>query len=63
VYAKFACFQPSGTAALVRETVIDIAKVIDSLPNGRRSILPGREVFFLDGNHLALPSTDWRSCA
>ena len=53
VYDKLACFQPHVTAALIRDTAVDMAEVIDALPHGRRNILPGREVFYLDGNHLA----------
>lgn len=53
VYGKLACFEPRVTAALVRDTAVDMAAVIGALPRGRRSVLPGREVFYLDGNHLA----------
>ena len=53
VYDKLACFDPRVTAALVRDTAVDMAEVIAALPQGRRSVLPGREVFYLDGNHLA----------
>ena len=30
-----------------------MAEVIAAMPRGRRQVLPGREVFYLDGNHLA----------
>jgi hypothetical protein len=53
VYGKLACFQPRVAAALVRETAVDMGEVIAALPRGRRTVLPGREVFYLDGNHLA----------
>ena len=53
VYGKLACFEPRVTAALVRDTAIDMAEVIAAMPRGRRKVLPGREVFYLDGNHLA----------
>ena len=53
VYGKLQCFEPRVTAALVRDTAIDMAEVIAALPQGRRQVLPGREVFYLDGNHLA----------
>ena len=53
VYGKLACFEPRVTAALVRDTAVDMAEVIAALPRGRRSVLAGREVFYLDGNHLA----------
>ena len=38
---------------MVRQTAADAAKVIDSMPAARKEILPGLEVFYLDGNHLA----------
>lgn len=53
VYGKLACFEPRVTAALVRDTAADMAEVIAAMPRGRRSVLKGREVFYLDGNHLA----------
>lgn len=53
VYGKLACFEPQVTAALVRETAVDMAEVVDALPHGRRRVLPGWEIFYLDGNHLA----------
>ena len=53
VYGKLACFDPRVTAALVRDTAVDMAEVIAAMPRGRRKVLPGREVFYLDGNHLA----------
>jgi hypothetical protein len=53
VYGKLRCFEPRVTAALVRDTAIDMAEVIAALPHGQRKVLPGREVFYLDGNHLA----------
>jgi hypothetical protein len=58
VYAKLACFQPTVTSALIRDTAVDMADVIDALPRGRRCVLPGWEVLYLDGNHLA--STEHR---
>ena len=44
VYGKLRCFEPRVTAALVRETAVDMAEVIAALPRGRRRVLPGREV-------------------
>ena len=41
------------SAALVRETAVDAAKVIDAMPAAKKEVLPGLEVFYLDGNHLA----------
>jgi IS4 transposase len=53
VYNKLAAFDPQVTTALVRETAVDCVEVINTLPGARREILPGHEVFYLDGNHLA----------
>lgn len=53
IYDKLACFDPRITAALVRDTSVDIAAAIDALPGGRRRVLPGWDVQYLDGNHLA----------
>jgi hypothetical protein len=53
VYGKLSLFDPAVTSAIVRETASDMATVIKDLPNGQRVILPGYEVCFLDGNHLA----------
>jgi DDE family transposase len=53
VYGKLASFDPVVTSALVRETAADMTAVIQELPRGRRVVLPGYEVFYLDGNHLA----------
>src|SRR5512147_242750 len=44
--------------ALVRETAADAAAVIDAMPAAKREVLPGFEVFYLDGNHLS--STEHR---
>jgi IS4 transposase len=46
------------SVALIRDTSADAAQVIDALPAARKVILPGLEVFYLDGNHLA--STEHR---
>jgi IS4 transposase len=53
VYDKLNRLEPAISAALIRETATDAAAVIDAMPQARLSVLPGREVFFLDGNHLA----------
>jgi hypothetical protein len=53
VYGKLASFDPAVTSALVRETAADMTGVIRELPRGQRVVLPGYEVFYLDGNHLA----------
>ena len=53
VYGKLSSFDPLVTSAIVRETAADMAVVIQELPKGRRVVLRGYDVFFLDGNHLA----------
>lgn len=53
VYDKLKRLEPAVSAALVRETAADAAAAIDAMKGGRRSLLPGLEVFYLDGNHLA----------
>jgi hypothetical protein len=53
VYGKLRCFEPRVTAALVRDTAVEMSEVIAAMPRGRREVLPGREVFYLDGNHLS----------
>jgi len=63
LYDKLNHLEPETSAALVRETAADAARVIDTMPTARKSILPGLEVFYLDGNHLAPPNTAWPNCA
>jgi IS4 transposase len=46
------------SVALIRDTSADAAKVIDAMPAAPKLMLPGWEVFYLDGNHLA--STEHR---
>jgi len=53
VYGKLSSFDPLVTSAIVRETAADMALIIQELPKGRRVVLKGYDVFFLDGNHLA----------
>ena len=53
VSGKLACFEPRVTAALVCDTAVDMGEVIAAMPRWRRQVLPGREVFYLDGNYLA----------
>lgn len=43
---------------MIRETSADAAEVIDAMPAAKREVLPGFEVFYLDGNHLS--STEHR---
>ena len=42
---------------MVRETADDAAKVIDAMPAAKKEILPGLEVFYLDGIHLVTERT------
>ena len=58
VYDKLNLLELGVSAALVRETAADAARVIDALPASKEEVLPGLEVFYLDGNHLA--STEHR---
>jgi hypothetical protein len=60
VYDKLSLLELPTSAALVRETAADAARVIDALP-APKAVLPGLEVFYLDGNHLA--STEHRVAA
>lgn len=53
LYEKLDRLEPRITSAMVRETAADAARVIDGMPNARLDVLPGYEVFYLDGNHLA----------
>lgn len=58
LYGKLNRLEPSVSAALIRETAADAAKVIDGMPNAGRTVLRGFHVQYLDGNHLA--STEHR---
>ena len=53
LYAKLNHTEAETSAALVRETAADAGKVIDAMPSGKKEVLPGLEVFYVDGNHLA----------
>jgi Transposase DDE domain len=53
LYDKLNHIEPEVCSVLVRETAGDAAKVIDAMPAGKKEILPGLEVFYLDGNHFA----------
>lgn len=53
VYDKLNLLELAISAALVRETAADAAQVIDAMPVSKKEVLPGLEVFYLDGNHLA----------
>jgi IS4 transposase len=58
LYDKLSLLELGISEALVRETSVDAARVIDAMPAARKEVLPGFEVFYLDGNHLA--STEHR---
>jgi IS4 transposase len=58
LYEKLNHTEPETASALVRQTAVDAARVIDAMPAAKKEILPGSEVFYLDGNHLA--STEHR---
>jgi hypothetical protein len=51
LYEKLNHAEPEVASFLVRQTAA--AKVIDAMPSAKKVILPGWEVFYLDGNHLA----------
>ena len=52
-YDKLNHLEPETSSVLIRRTADDAARVIDAMPAARQEILPGLEVFYLDGNHLA----------
>lgn len=58
LYDKLNLSELGISQALVRETAADAAEVIDAMPAAGGEVLPGLEVFYLDGNHLA--STEHR---
>ena len=53
LYEKLNHTEPAVVSVMVRETAADAAKVIDAMPSAKKVILPGLDVFYLDGNHLA----------
>jgi hypothetical protein len=53
LYDKLNLLELGISQSLVRETAVDASKVIDAMPAARKEVLPGWEVFYLDGNHLA----------
>src|SRR4051794_14220540 len=53
LYEKLNHTEPETASALIRQTAGDAARIIDAMPAARKEILPGFEVFYLDGNHLA----------
>lgn len=58
LYDKLNLMELGVSEALIRETSGDAAEVIDAMPSAKREVLPGFEVFYLDGNHLS--STEHR---
>ena len=58
LYDKLNLVELGTSEALVRETAADASAVIDAMPAAATEVLPGLEVFYLDGNHLA--STEHR---
>jgi IS4 transposase len=53
LYDKLNLLELGISQAVVRETAADACRVIDAMPAATKEILPGLEVFYLDGNHLA----------
>ncbi len=53
LYDKLNHIEPQTSSILIRRTADDAAKVIDAMPATKKEVLPGLEVFYLDGNHLA----------
>jgi hypothetical protein len=53
LYEKLNHIEPETSSVLIRRTADDAAKIIDAMPTAKKEILPGLEVFYLDGNHLA----------
>jgi hypothetical protein len=58
LYDKLNLLELGISQSLVRETAADASKVVDAMPAAGKEVLPGLEVFYLDGNHLA--STEHR---
>lgn len=58
LYDKLGLLELGVSEAVIRETSADAAKIIDAMPAAKKEILPGLEVFYLDGNHLS--STEHR---
>jgi hypothetical protein len=53
LYSKLNHLELTTSQALVRHTASDAAAAIDAMPKASRVVLPGFEVQYLDGNHLA----------
>jgi hypothetical protein len=53
LYDKLNLLELGISQSLVRETAADASRIIDAMPAAAKQVLPGLEVFYLDGNHLA----------
>lgn len=53
LYEKINHIEPQTCSIVIRQTAADAAKIIDAMQDAKKEILPGLEVFYLDGNHLA----------
>lgn len=53
LYDKLNRLEPTISSAMIRETAADASAVIDGMPRARQIVLPGLDVFILDGNHFA----------
>jgi IS4 transposase len=53
LYEKLHHVEPETCSILIRRTAGDAAEIIDAMPAAKKEILPGLQVFYLDGNHLA----------
>jgi hypothetical protein len=58
LYDKLNHLELGVSEALVRQIGGDAAEIIDAMPAAKKEVLPGFEVFYLDGNHLT--STEHR---
>jgi len=52
VYDKLQCLEPGISEAMVREIAADAAVLIDIMPGACKSIIPGLNLYYLDGNHF-----------
>lgn len=58
LYDKLNLLELGISQSLVCQTAADASQLIDAMPAAGKEVLPGLEVFYLDGNHLA--STEHR---
>src|SRR5512135_865108 len=59
LYDKLNHLELETSAAMVRETAADAGKLIDAMPAAKKEVLPGLEVYYLDGHHLAATEHRW----